>query len=90
MKKKQLLSVLAVLLTASMACTGCMSSTVKKNAQAGKEEKSEEESKTENQNQTSGTEGNYTDITLWDDSTEGEGNLLFQEFADGFGEAHGI
>ncbi|WP_095171921.1 MULTISPECIES: sugar ABC transporter substrate-binding protein [Blautia] len=90
MKKKQLLSVLAVLLTASMACTGCMSSTVKKNAQAGKEEKSEEESKTENQDQASGTEGNYTDITLWDDSTEGEGNVLFQEFADGFGEAHGI
>lgn len=93
MNKKKVFSVTAALLTFSVLLTGCMSSTVQKDA-----EKNSQASETgtslpaqaENQTTAAAEEGSYTDIVIWDDSTSSPANELFQEFADGFGKEHGI
>lgn len=95
MRRKRLLSVTALMLTASMVFTGCMSSTVKKNAEQN-EPSSAPEAVAENNTSeaVSDEEGEaeeaYTDIVLWDDSTDGDANTLFQELADGFAEKYGV
>ena len=95
MRRKRLLSVTALMLTASMVFTGCMSSTVKKNAEQN-EPASAPEAVAENNTSeaVSDEEGEaeeaYTDIVLWDDSTDGDANTLFQELADGFAEKYGV
>lgn len=101
MKKKRLFSVMAAVLAGAMILTGCMSSTVEKNAEreAGEasvkpdkaaEETAEEVTAEEASDSGAAEEGNYTDIIIWDDSTTSPANELFQEFADSFGEEHGI
>ena len=80
-EKKRLLSVTALMLTASMVFTGCMSSTVKKNAEQN-EPASAPEAVAENNTSeaVSDEEGEaeeaYTDIVLWDDSTDGDANTF--------------
>lgn len=94
--KKRYLSMTAVGLAVIMSLTGCMSSTVQKNA--NNDDTSEQEDQTENAanegNETTDQpaleEDNYTDIVLWDGMTDGEGNILMQELADGFAAEHGI
>lgn len=87
--KRRLSTIVALGAAAMLSLTGCMNSTVQKNAEEGS--KSEENGQ-ENSGGGSGAEGEgtYTDITLWDGMTDGDGNVLMQELADGFAAEHGI
>ena len=87
--KRRFSTIVALGAAAMLSLTGCMNSTVQKNAEEGS--KSEENGQ-ENSGGGSGAEGEgtYTDITLWDGMTDGDGNVLMQELADGFAAEHGI
>lgn len=107
MRRKGFLTIAA--LVTSMVFSGCMSSTVQKNAETSPSEMKTEKVKEETQKKAdSNTEskstdagetaenkdaeetGEYTDITLWDGMTDGDGNTLMQALADGFAAEHGI
>lgn len=107
MKRKSLFTIAALVI--SMVFTGCMSSTVQKNAETKETAPKTETAKNETQgkhaseeelkntdaekmkeSKGSEEEAEYTDITLWDGMTDGDGNTLMQELADGFAAEHGI
>ena len=87
--KRRFSTIVALGAAAMLSLTGCMNSTVQKNAE---ESSKSEENGQENSGGGSGAEGEgtYTDITLWDGMTDGDGNVLMQELADGFAAEHGI
>lgn len=98
--KKRFLSIVALGLSAAMVMTGCMSNTVQKNAEKSNDQEetvqADDEEQAEDTNGESSdasgetADGNYTDIILWDGMTDGDGNALMQELADGFAAEHGI
>lgn len=86
--KKRFSAIVALGLAAMLSVTGCMNSTVQKNAEQSSEP--EETGQENSQGSKSEGEGTYTDIILWDGMTDGDGNELMQELADGFAAEHGI
>lgn len=86
--KKRFSAIVALGLAAMLSLTGCMNSTVQKNAEQSSEP--EETGQGNSQGSESEGEGTYTDIILWDGMTDGDGNELMQELADGFAAEHGI